>query len=562
MAEAIINTPMRSLRNLPGMRHLAILIGLAAAVAVGVMTWSYTQKPGLAPLVSGLEPKDAAAIADALRSANIEYQADATTGAILVPGDKLLDARMKLAAAGLPKSSSMGFEMIQQEQGFGTSQFIENARYQHALETELARTVSSLQSVQNARVHLALPKQSVFAGAGTAASASVLLDLAAGRSLDSTQVDSIVHLVASSVPNLAANNVTVIDQYGHLLNSSGDADDPARRASKEFEQKRRIETDLVRRVEQLLMPLAGSGRVSAQVVADMDFAEVEEASETYKPDSAVVRSEQTSEDVSRSPGVGGNAQGVPGATSNQPPNAAQAQPLNPPGAIAAAKQGSATSAAVATAPGALPLTENRNSTRNYELDRTISHVKRPGGSIKRLSVAVLVDNLPKKDDKGATTYVPLTTEQMAKVQDLVKQAVGFDEKRGDTLSVQNAAFADEPVAPVEAEPIWQNPMVRDIARRVIGAAVLIALIVMVLKPAFKFLTDSPLTERLSATVVGERVAAAAGAAHAALAATESMEQLPKAMPAYEQKLNQARGAVSQDPKRVAQIVKTWVNPDG
>lgn len=566
MAE-LANPQSRSLRGLPGMRQLMLLIGIAAAAAAGVSAYTWSQKPGMTPLYSNLEPKDSAEVAEALRAANIEFKLDESTGAVTVSGDKLHEARLKLAAAGLPKSSSMGFEMIQQEQGFGTSQFIEGARYQHALETELARTVSSLRSVQAARVHLALPKQSVFAGSQSAASASVLVDLAAGRSLDSTQISSIVHLVASSVPNLDANNVTVIDQYGHLLSSSGDANDPARRAATQFEQTRRLEADYVRRIEQLLMPMTGSGRVSAQVVADMDFSEVEEASESYKPDSSVVRSEQVSEDVTRGSGSGlqGGAQGIPGATSNQPAGIAQAQPLNPPAALAAAGRAAAKPATAAatttTEPNSTqPITENRNSTRNYEMDRTVSHVRKPGGVIKRLSVAVLVDNLPKSDGKDGTKLAPLSKDEMAKVEDLVKQAVGFDAKRGDTLSVQNAPFATEPVPEPEEIALWKRPEAQDIARRLLGAAIVIVLIVAVLKPAFKFLTEAPPAEKVGAMLADHRLQLAAAGPAAALA-NESAVESPRTVSAYDQKLAQARSAVTQDPKRVAQVIKTWVSTD-
>lgn len=564
MAEAAI-PQLRPMRGLPGMRQLMLLIGIAAAVAVGVSTYSWSQKPGMAPLYSNLEAKDSSDVAEALRAANIEFKLDDATGAVMVSGDKVHEARLKLAAAGLPKSSSMGFEMIQQEQGFGTSQFIEGARYQHALETELARTVSSLQSVRAARVHLALPKQSVFANSGSAASASVLVNLSSGRTLDSTQIASIVNLVASSVPSLAANNVTVIDQYGHLLSSSGNSNDPGRRATVQFEQSRRLEADYVRRIEQLLMPMTGSGRVSAQVVADMDFSEVEEASETYRPDSAIVRSEQVSEDVSRVGGASGSGQGIPGATSNQPPSAAQAQPLNPPGALAAAGKAAAKPTAVAVttteASNNQPVTENRNSTRNYEMDRTVSHVRKPGGVIKRLSVAVLVDNLPKPDGKEGTKLMPLSKDEMAKVEDLVKQAVGFDAKRGDTLSLQNAPFAIEAVPEIEETALWKRAEVQDIARRLLGAVIVIVLIMTVLKPAFRFLTEPAPVEKVSAMLSEQRMQLAA-AGPAGVLANESFSDAPKVVPMYDQKLAQARNAVTQDPKRVAQVIKTWVSADG
>ena len=559
MAEAA-NPQFRSLRAIPGLRQLMLLVGIAAAVAAGVSTYMWSQKPPMTPLYSNLEAKDSSDVAEALRAANIPFQLDPSSGAVTVAGDKVHEARLKLAASGLPKSTSMGFEMIQQEQGFGTSQFIEGARYQHALETELARTVSSLQWVQGARVHLALPKQSVFTNGGSAASASVLVDLAAGRTLDSSQIASVVHLVASSVPNLAANNVTVIDQYGHLLSSSGDANDPARQAATQFDQSRRLEADYVRRIEQLLMPMTGSGRVSAQVVADMDFSEVEEATESYKPDSAMVRSEQTSEDVTRAPGAGANAQGIPGATSNQAPTNAQAQPLNPPAALAAAagKTAAKSNTPVASeVAAATPVSENRNSTRNYEMDRTVSHVKHPGGTVRRLSVAVLVDNLPKSDGKEGTKLVPLSKDEMTKVEDLVKQAVGFDAKRGDTLSVQNAPFASDPIPAKEETPIWQRQDVRDGGQRILGAIIVIVLIFAVLRPAFKFLTEASPADKIGAMLVENRMQLASPAG-----AQADLSDAPRVVPLYDQKLAQARSAVSQDPKRVAQVIKTWVSTDG
>ncbi|TXH04624.1 MAG: flagellar basal body M-ring protein FliF [Nevskiaceae bacterium] len=555
---------VRQLRDIPGLRQLALLLGIAAAVAGGISIYMWSQKPAAAPLYANLSAKDSAEVADALRGAGIPYQVDATTGAVTVAGDKLYEARLKLASQGLPKSSGMGFEMIQQEQGFGTSQFIETARYQHALETELARTIGSLQSVQAARVHLAMPKPSAFARDNNAASASVLVDLYPGRSLEGGQVASIVHLVAASVPDLAPGNVTVIDQYGHLLSESGTQNDPAQRAASQFEQARRVEADYVRRIEELLTPMTGTGRISAQVVADMDFSETEEASETYKPDPQAIRSEQTSEDTTHAPG-GNAAQGVPGAASNQPATAAQAKPLNPPAAVAAAgaaaaPNGATPPATASDAAGATPTSQSRQSTRNYELDKTVSHTRRPGGSIRRLSVAVLVDNLPKANAKGESELAPLSKDEIAKVEALVKQAVGFDAQRGDTVSVQNVSFINEPAAAVADLPVWQRPQVLSIGRQALGVLLVLIVVFAVLRPAFKSLT-APVPVR--ATVADSRPGAAAlGIERSARALPDANEEpTPRVLPPYEQKLAQARGAVAQDPKRVAQVIKTWVGTD-
>ncbi|TXI10488.1 MAG: flagellar basal body M-ring protein FliF [Rhizobium sp.] len=552
---------MDSLGAIPGLRQLMLLVGIAGAVAAGVSIYMWSQKPPMAAVYSSLSTKDSSDVAEALRASNIPFEVDSNSGTVMVAGDKVYEARLKLASQGLPKTSSMGFEMMQQDQGFGTSQFVESARYQHALETELGRTISSLQWVQGARVHLALPKQSVFANGGSEASASVLVDLAAGRSLDGTQISSIVHLVASSVPSLSIANVTVIDQYGNLLSSSGDSNDPARLMANQFEQAHKLEADYVRRIEQLLMPMTGSGRVSAQVVANMDFSEVEEATESYKPDSAIVRSEQTSENSTRSPAA--VAQGVPGATSNQPPSNAQAQPLNPPAALnAAGKAANAKAAPVAAAgdsTSSTPITESRNSTRNYEMDRTVSHTRHPGGVVRRLSVAVLVDNLPKPDGKGGTVLTPLSKDELAKVENLVKQAVGFDETRGDTMSVQNALFTTNPVPVEKATPVWERKDVREYGRQGIGLLVVVLLVFTVVRPALRYLMETDPNKAIKAVLVNQSEPATemVDAHHAA-----QPEERPRAAPLYDQKLALARGAVAADPKRVAQVIKTWVNTDG
>lgn len=532
---------LASLRDIPAVRQLVMLVGLAAAIAGGISIFTWAQRPAMEPLYPNLSGKDAAEVADALRAANIEYRLDASTGAVTVAADKIHEARLQLAGQGLPKSSgSAGFEMIQQEQGFGTSQFIESARYQHALEVELARTVGSLQPVQSARVHLALPKPSAFARGKDAPSASVLVALHAGRTLEDTQVASIVHLVASSVPDLSPDAVTVIDQYGRLLTRSDAPNSAAAASAEHFDQARRLEADYVRRIEALLTPVTGPGRVSAQVAVDLDFSETEEASETYKPESAVVRSEQTSEESNRASNA---AQGVPGATSNQPPSAANAKALN------ALEGDTATNGASA---------QSRRSTKNYELDKTLSHTRRAGATLKRLSVAVLVDNIPQPDGKNGSTLVPLKPEQLQKLEALVREAVGFDEKRGDSLSVQNVSFMSEaaPAAP-EALPLWQRADLRDYARQGLGIVVVLVLIFAVLRPALRTLLQPPpvaaptaLTARMVEPAVAEdRLSLGAPAASA------------RPNP-YDEKLAQARGAVGQDPKRVAQVMKTWIGENG
>ncbi len=559
----------RKLQDLPGVRQLFAIAGVALAIAAGITLFFWAQKPNLAPLYPNLGEKDAAEVADALRAAGIEFKLDGATGNVTVPADKVHEARLRLASQGLPKGASLGMEMIREEQGFGTSQFIESARYQLALETELSRTIGSLMAVKGARVHLALPKPSAFARSREQASASVMLELHPGRQLEAGQVASIVHMVASSVPNLLPSAVTVIDQYGHLLTRDG-PDSEADASSEQFAFARRVEADYVRRIEQLLAPMMGAGRVSAQVAADLDFSVTEEAREAYNPNPQAIRSEQTSEEANRN-GSGAPAQGIPGATSNQPPSPAQAVPLNTVNGAPVAG-----STAAATTP---PTSESRSATRNFELDKTVSHTRRSPGSIRRLSIAVLVDNLPKANEKGELVATPLNADELAKVQALVREAVGFDEKRGDTVTVQNAPFMPaDALGDIAPLPLWQQPEMRDYARQGLGALVVLLIALLVVRPMLKSLMSPPALPPQTVDAVLETMAerrAAAGAAGAAGEAggelsgqvvddrlslgTSPANEPPKA---YEQKLELARAAVVEDPKRVAQLVKNWIGSEG
>jgi len=560
MAEITIPAALRDarrLQDLPAMRQLGMMLGLSLAIAVGIALFFWSQKPNLTPLYANLGEKDSAEIADALRAANIEYHLDSGSGAVTVPADKVYEARLRLASQGLPKGAALGMEMIQKEQGFGTSQFIENARYQLALETELARTVSSLTPVKTARVHLALPKPSAFARSHEQASASVLLELHPGRQLEPGQVASIVHIVASSVPDLLPSAVTVIDQYGHLL-TQDDANSEASQSSEQFALARRVEADYVRRIEQLLAPMMGQGRVSAQVAADLDFNVTEEAREAYNPNPQAIRSEQTSEEASRT-GAAVAAQGIPGATSNQPAAAQPAVPLN---AVAGQPPAAGANGAAATATAdSTPSNQSKSATRNYELDKTISHTRNAAGRVRRLSIAVLVDHLPKPNDKGEMVATALTADELAKVQALVKEAVGFDDKRGDTVTVQNAPFLQsEPITPLPPLPIWQRPEMRDYARQGLGALVLLVLGFFVLRPMLKGLMAPPAPRTVEGILetMSEHKAAAALREDKLSLGAEPEPEVPKV---YEQKLVLARQAVAQDPKRVAQVVKTWIGSE-
>jgi flagellar M-ring protein FliF len=522
----------------PNLRPLLMLVGVAAAVAAGVGVVLWSKEPTYSLLYGNLGQQDAVEISSALQASGVPYKIDATTGAITVPSDRVHDARLQLAGQGLPEGDG-GFAVLSKDPGFGVSQFMEGARYQYALEGELARTIKNLQAVEGARVHLAMPRQSAFIRDRRPPSASVFLQLKPGRRLETEQVTAIGNLVASSIPELEASQVTIVDQQGRLLSAPQGNDEFAAR-DKQLEIARNTEERFTRRIEQLLTPLIGAGRVRAQVVADVEMSSTEEAREQYRPESQVVRSEQSAEETSRN---GSGPQGIPGALTNQPPTPGSALP---PGTTAPATPPAA--AAPATSGSAPPDNTSKQSTRNYEIDRTVAYTKLPAGRIKRLTVAVLVDNFRATDEEGNVTETAVPAEQIENMMRLVKDAVGFDQARGDSVNVINASFKGEPkqeTVPPETTPLWENPLVRDIAKLLVGLIALLALVFVVLKPLVRGLLASP---------VLNYVPNAGG--QAALLPVPAEPVLD-----YDAQIAQARSLVTQDPRRVAQVVKTWVGND-
>lgn len=546
----------RRLQEMPAIRQLIQIVMLAAALALGLWFFFWTQQPGYASLYSGLADRDAAEISEALRAANIPFKLEAAGSAIAVPENQLSEARLKMAALGLPQGSRSGFEMIEGEQGFGVSQFVEGARYQMALETELARTIVTLRPVRNARVHLAMPKPSAFTRQRDESAASVVLELFPGRSLDGNQTKAIVHLVATSIPNLAPERVTVIDQSGRLLTQPDPNSEDAIN-DRQFEQVQRVQNDYAARIARLLEPMTGAGRVSAQVSVDMDFSMVEEARELFGAEPQKVRSEQVSEES-----MTGNADGgVPGAVPNTPPTGEPTQ---------------------AGAPGtALPSSAMRSQTRNYEMDRTLVHSRQQPGRITRVSAAVLVDNIPRGvDAEGNAVTTPLEPEELARIEALVREAIGFNAERGDSVSVVNAGFTrPEPIAELEPQPFWENPGILQWARLGAGALAVLLVLMMVVRPALRQVLepapalsnrraadedDEELDEeeaeaRAAARLENQRRALAEEAGPRKMSAEEEAHGILAGPENYEQRLTVAKAAVQQDPRRVAQVVRGWVN---
>lgn len=531
----------------PIVRQLGVMIGIAASVALGIAVVLWSQTPNYSVLFGNLAQQDASEVVTSLEQVGIVYKINEATGAVMVPSGKLQEARMKLAGQGLPRSTSMGFEILQQETGFGTSRALEAARFHRALEGELARTISSLANIQSARVHLATPKQSVFVRKRKQPSASVTLKLYSGRVVDKGQVAAIVHLVASGVPELDANHVTVIDQKGNLLNGEMDSRQMMM-TSGQFDYTQKLEQHYQQRVEDILIPIMGIDSVRAQVTADIDFSVTEQTSERFNPDLPALRSEQINEQASSLSA----AQGIPGALSNQPPAAGSA-----PEVVGAVGGG--------TTAGA-PMNSQKRATRNYELDKTISHTRLASNTLRRLSVAVVVDDLVVVNSDGDTVRSERTPEEISRITRLVQEAIGFNTQRGDSVQVINAAFkVPEAPAPLPELPIWEQAWVWDIAKQAGGVILVLILILFVLRPTLKKLTAVPVIQQIAQQhpdgmgVEGGAVAGMQG--QPSLEGPDSTMQLP-GPEKYEDTLQAARQMVQDDPKRVAQVVRSWVAEDG
>jgi len=520
------------LKNLQLPRKLGLMAMIALAVAAGLGAFFWAQKPQMTALYTGLDAKATAEATDLLRMAHIPFELDAASGAIRVPEKHIHDARLKLAASGLTDSGRLGFELMERDPGFGVSQFIENARYQHALETELARTITTLRPVRDARVHLAIPRPSAFTRQRDVSSASVVLELRGGQPLERGQVDAIVHMVASSIPDLAPERVTVLDQAGRMLSVLDPNSDSALHAM-QFDQARRLESTLNQRIRELLEPMTGANRVNPEVSVDMDFSVTEEARELYNGQPQKLRSEQISENTHSDEGP----QGVPGTASNTPPGA---EPVPE----------------ATTTPREI----SKTATRNYELDRTVQHTRQPAGRIQRLSVAVLVDHIPRADAEGNITHQPLNEAELTRMEALVKQAVGFNAQRGDTVSIMNAPFVHETL-PLDAPTWWQTPQAHEALRWLLGAVVVLALLFGVLRPALRQMVAPP-------PVAAEEIPPSAEIKlldenQTSDPTITQTEATPLALPvdSHEAGLRLAREAVKADSARVAQVVKGWINDE-
>ncbi|RRV26713.1 flagellar basal body M-ring protein FliF [Pseudomonas sp. o96-267] len=566
---------LENLAEMSVLRQLGLLVGLAASVAIGFAVVLWSQQPDYRPLYGSLNGMDATQVVETLNAAGINYTVEPNSGALLVKADDLSRARMRLAAAGVaPTDNSVGFEILDREQGLGTSQFMEATRYRRGLEGELARTVASLNNVKAARVHLAMPKASVFVRDERKPSASVLVELYPGRGLEPSQVMAIVNLVATSVPELDKGQVTVVDQKGNLLSDQQELSELTM-AGKQFDYTRRMETLFTQRVHNILQPVLGTGRYKAEVSADVDFSSVESTSEMFNPDQPALRSEQQVNEQRQSSLP---PQGVPGALSNQPPGPAAA-PEQAAGAAAPAGPIAAGQPLVdangqqimdpATGQPMLapyPADKREQSTRNFELDRSISYTRQQQGRLRRLSVAVVVDDQVRIDPAtGESSRVPWTTDDLARFTRLVQDSVGFDASRGDSVSVINTAFTASLGEEIPDIPFYTQPWFWDIVKQVLGVLFILVLVFGVLRPVLNNITGGGRGKELAGSgdvELGEMAGLDGELSddRVSLGGPQSI-MLPSPSEGYDAQLNAIKSLVADDPGRVAQVVKEWINAD-
>ncbi len=551
------------------------MVGLAASVAIGFAVVLWSQQPDYRPLYGSLAGMDSKQIMDTLTAANINYTVEPNSGALLVKADDVQRARIQLAQAGVVQNdANIGFEILDKDQGLGTSQFMEATRYRRGLEGELARTISALNNVKGARVHLAIPKSSVFVRDDRKPSASVLVELYAGRSLEPGQVMAIINLVATSVPELTKSQITVVDQKGTLLSDQAENSELTM-AGKQFDYSRRMEGMLTQRVQNILQPILGSDRYKAEVSAVVDFSAVESTAESFNPDQPALRSEQS---VNEQRSSSSGSQGVPGALSNQPPGPATAPQT----------AGGAGAAAAAIAPGQplldangqqimdpatgqpalapYPADKRVQSTKNFELDRSISHTKQQQGRLTRLSVAVVVDDMVKTNAaNGEVTRAPWSAADLARFTRLVQDAVGFDASRGDSVSVINVPFSSERAEVLPEASFYSQPWFWDIVKQAVGVIFILILVFGVLRPVLNNITTGK--SRELAGFGGDAELGGMGGLdgelsndRVSLGGPQSI-LLPSPTEGYDAQLNAIKSLVAEDPGRVAQVVKEWINTD-
>lgn len=520
--------------NLDILRQLGLMLGLAASIAIGFAVVLWSREEAYSPIYPNMEVHNVGEVMSVLQSNQIPYKIETGSGVLMVADDKVHLARIKLAAEGISGSSSKGFELLDQEQGLGTSQFMETTRYRRGLEGELARTINSMQGIRGSRVHLAIPRSTVFVRAARKPRASVFLELSSGRRLSDEKVQSVVNLVASAVSELDPGAVTVVDQKGQLLSSTRSTDDMML-AAKQFDYNRKLEEVLSQRIHRVMEPMIGIGHFTAEATVDMDFSQIEKTSENFQPERQMIRSEQVSEEK-RSGGLteddGGSLVGEPDTQID----------------------------------GGKSKSHKVASTRNFEIDKSISYTKFQVGNIRKLSIAVMVDDrLDMEGENPGTTRKPWEETELTELTELIKGAVGFDAARGDTINIINNTFlVPEQLGEIEEPPIWEAPWVLSAGKQALGGLFVLILVFGVLRPILKSLSEAGAQSKLAMVSAMEALPAGGGDMgdmNESNAAMEEQFLLPGADDGYEAKLNAAKGMVAENPNQVAQVVQGWVAQD-
>ena len=536
------------LQAMPLKSKLSALIGVAALAGVVYAMTLWNSQGDFKVLYANLADKDGGAVIAQLSQMNVPYRMSEGGTAILVPAAQVHDLRLKMATAGLPKGTVNGYELMDNAR-FGQTQFQERLTFQRGLEGELTRSIGSLAAVQSARVHLALPNQNGFFREQQKPSASVLLGLHPGRTLDRAQIAGIVHLVSSSVPEMNPKAVSVLDQSGALL-TGGDSGSPnAGLDAQQLQYVNQVEQGYVKRIVELIAPVVGPANLRASVTADVDFSQTEATSEEFKPNqgaeaSVSIRSQQTTDQGGGGGAAGALPSGVPGAASNQPPQAATAPVTGASQPLQGAPSGSAGAGAGAGG--------RREAVTNYEVDKTVRVTRNASGNVKKLNAAVVVNNRSVTDAKGKTTQVPLTADEMEKITALVRESVGFNKERGDSVKVVNAPFKVEPIVNVDV-PFWKSPELIDLVRAAAlpaGLAVVALLVFFgLLRPAMKTLMVAPPPALRDARTLDAVVDDA-----------QTLENVPALpAPAYVKQIENAKLLAKSNPAAVAGIVHSWVS---
>lgn len=540
---------MTGINRLGIFRQVGLMVGLAASVALGLALVLWLQEPDYQPLMNSIEAQDLEEVSRVLNLNGMDFKVDHRTGMLLVEAGRVHEARMKLAANGITGDNSVGYELLDQDQALGTSQFMESTRFKRGLEGELARSITSFRNIRSARVHLAIPKRSVFVRDSREPTASVLIETNSMRPVSREQVDSIVNLVAGSVPEMDMNNVTVVDQRGNLLSRNNESEED-KLVSREFEYSRKMEKVLNERIAGILSPILGADRFRSEVTADVDFTQVEETEEFFNPDMQAVRSEQTLDEQRQMMAEGG----VPGALTNQPPAAGAAPEV--------------AGGAGADGEGGVPTNMRKQTTRNFEVDRTISYTRHQQGRLKRLTVAVAIDDIQNiNPESGEVSYTTWTEEELERLTLLVRNAVGYSAARGDSVNVINTPFAPKLIEAVQEPEFWEQSWFQQAIPKAIAVIFALIVIFAVIRPAFKNLSEAGAQAKELALAgdedgLAQLDAISEGEAGERVTLSASDEfLLPGASEGFDRQLNALKGLIAEDPARVAQVIRQWVNVD-